>query len=255
LRLMFGRLGLFFVSLSNKKKRTMQFKLTIDTLKSWYEKYNAEDFNNDLPPVSRIRFKITHTYHMLGQHKPEAYGIHTIKISDYYDVPEKEYLKVLLHEMCHLWCNVMGWPYEHHGWRWENKAYLVGKKHGMDIQRCDSRQDCKVNADMVARDAERKQRKTMATVYICVLDYGNHKWVVKLNQSTLEKADVTTWDCRLNTNKPYKVYKTTNEEAYISRMQASRSLRRGYEYQNAEFEKTWGPRIEKMKEVTHNLWG
>lgn len=235
--------------------------ITVSKLMDWYDEFNEKAFSGDLPSVGsyRVSFKIVHTRHMLGQHMPTSAGKnshHLIKISDYWDIPEREYQKVLLHEMCHLWCHVMGWPYEHHGWRWQNKAYQVGKMFGFDIQRCDSRSGFKVNDQFAAREENRAISKATKPYFFVAMEYPDHMWLVKVSAKTLrDSTDYTGEKLGWEVTKPYRVWKVHNGDSDIFRqMQESRSLWRGYEKSRREFEENYLPVLDKLcEEITDNL--
>lgn len=243
-----------FLSLQCKQK-DKDMIITTEILKDWYTKYNAEAFNNDLPSVrsGKIVFKIVHSRHMLGQHRPMEY-YHQIKVTDYYDFTESWYRKILLHEMCHLWCHVMGWPYEHHGWRWKNKAAIVGRMYGYDITRTENIQGVNVRDCFVAKETERKVKKLTSTKFLVVMDYPDHEWVVKVSPNTLKKStDYTGNRLGKEVAKPYRIWKITNEIPLFGHMSESRSLWRGYQVSYANFEKLYKPKLENCEEVTDNI--
>lgn len=83
---------------------------TIDYLRSQFHTFNAQYFEGALPEPA---FRITNARTILGQYvctcrtkwwrlagKPQGC---TIKISRYYDMPEREYQNTLLHEMIHYY--------------------------------------------------------------------------------------------------------------------------------------------------------
>ena len=201
---------------------------------------------------------------MLGQHHPENGPggiIHFIKMTDYYNFDERWYRKILLHEMCHLWCYVMGWKYEHHGWRWQNKAAIVGRKYGFDITRTENIAGVQVRDCFVAKDAERTKKNMTAPQFFVAMDYPDHKWILKISANTLRQStDYTGEKFGKEVTTPYRVWKVTNEEKLFDRMQQSRSLWRGYTISYDKFNEVYMPVLSKYKEVTDNLrnawlWG
>jgi len=83
---------------------------TIDFIRSQFVAFNARYFGGSLPEP---RFVITHARTILGQfvcRRRRGWGLIAgkpcdcaIKVSGYFDMPEKEYQNVLLHEMIHYY--------------------------------------------------------------------------------------------------------------------------------------------------------
>lgn len=76
--------------------------LTIDLLKSWYNQFNEEFFNNSLPQNSKILFRIKRTKKALGTCTCGFMLTPTISISDYFMRDEHDFKCTLIHEMIHL---------------------------------------------------------------------------------------------------------------------------------------------------------
>ena len=81
-----------------------------------YIKFNTLYFDNMLPPIDdkqRIVFEV------VNSKKIKALGLayptlpYRIKINFRYDLPEIEWLNVLLHEMVHIWQFIMGYKGNH----------------------------------------------------------------------------------------------------------------------------------------------
>lgn len=81
---------------------------TVDFIRDQFAAFNARYFGGSLPEP---RFVVNHARTILGQFvcsRKRGWGVFagrprdcTIKVSDYFDMPEKEYQNVLLHEMIH----------------------------------------------------------------------------------------------------------------------------------------------------------
>ncbi|MBQ9173602.1 MAG: SprT-like domain-containing protein [Bacteroidales bacterium] len=113
---------------------------SLEQVKEWFTQYNSSVFADSLPPV---KFILNNTRRQLGQFFwGNGRGI-GIKISLYWDRPEEEYRRTLLHEMCHLWCYNRGWIREHHGPHWKQIAAYVTKKTELQISRCTDASDWK----------------------------------------------------------------------------------------------------------------
>lgn len=76
--------------------------LTTDLLKEWYNKFNQEFFNSELPTYN-IDLCVSKTKRVLGSCQMRLFGEKTIKVSNYYIRTEIEYQTTLIHEMIHLY--------------------------------------------------------------------------------------------------------------------------------------------------------
>lgn len=83
-------------------------RLTVEILKAWFVQFNADYFDGTLPLP---RLALSHGRTRLGSMsckrrrrwlKTEYYDF-SIRVSTYYDSPERDYQNVLLHEMIHYY--------------------------------------------------------------------------------------------------------------------------------------------------------
>lgn len=92
----------------NKSATPLTMTPTVDFIRSQFVAFNARYFGGSLPEP---RFVVTHARTILGQFvcsQRRGWGVFagrprsfTIKVSAYFDMPEREYQNVLLHEMIH----------------------------------------------------------------------------------------------------------------------------------------------------------
>lgn len=90
-------------------------ELTVTYLRSQFAVFNADYFGGKLPVP---HFAVSNSRTMLGQfrclrRRKSPFGKcvtsgYTIKVSEYYDMPEREYHNVLLHEMIHYYIAYSG---------------------------------------------------------------------------------------------------------------------------------------------------
>lgn len=138
--------------------------LSIQQLRTWFREFNCRYFGDELPEP---RLVVSHARTQLGQfrcqrqrtswlrklspftthHSPQA--SYTIKVSEYYDVGERELQNVLLHEMIHFYISykglrdtsahgpefrrIMQWLNDEHGWHitvsTNTKGWTVSKPY------------------------------------------------------------------------------------------------------------------------------
>lgn len=97
--------------------------LTTGLLKEWYEKFNNEFFNGELP-TKHIDLQISKTKRALGQCGILNLGfIKVIKISNFYKRNEIEYQTTLIHEMIHLY------EYIKHGTMSHGRFFKIMAQH------------------------------------------------------------------------------------------------------------------------------
>lgn len=89
--------------------------MTAQQLRTWFEEFNSKYFGGELPEP---RFVVNHAKRMLGQFSCrrvrkglfkgyETVG-YTIKISEFYEMEERDYQSTLLHEMIHYYIMYKG---------------------------------------------------------------------------------------------------------------------------------------------------
>ena len=217
---------------------------TIKDVQTWFNEFNGQVFNNQLPTV---KMTITNTRSTLGQfYWGRGRGI-GIKISAYYDAPVDDLRNTVLHEMCHLYCYMQGWINEGHGSRWKRVAAYATKKTGLEITRCHDISEYKV-ADSNKSHYDSVQKKKNAPAILLDLNYGTHHFIVKTTKKVLQSNDSTDWNCRVKTSaKSYRVF--ISDAPLFARWQTSRSIHRGYRFENAAYEKNVKPLFDNAVEV------
>jgi len=214
--------------------------ITIPLLKKWYGEFTALVFDNDMPIVN---FKLTHGQHSLGRatrRKRNGIDVYGINISTFWDRNEEQYRNCLLHEMCHIWCYYHGYREEHHtGPKWveiTNKAYRIT---GLRISRCE--------------DTRGWERANGNQPFIIVdINYGNHHFIIKTTKAIIAK-EMYRFDNQVN---PHEAY--ISDASLFNAMATTRSLNRGYRYDNWRYEKEIVPLLNKAVKVEnprHILWG
>lgn len=219
-------------------------KPTLAQVTSWFNDYNNIVFDGKLP---RVRISFNNTRRQLGQF---YWGYNTgigIKISLYYDLPEEEYRNTLVHEMCHLYCYERGWQNEHHGPRWKAVAKRASWITGMNIQRVhEGACDWEVAKENRAKAKALKEKRNAPSLMVD-LEYESYHFLVKVTKKTLSSC--TKSDGTLDTRaKSYKVF-ISNDKLFKT-FQTSRSIRRGYEYKNYEYQNTIAPKLANVTEIT-----
>ena len=217
---------------------------TIKDAQTWFDEFNKSVFANELP---KVKMTITNTRHQLGQfYWGNGRGI-GIKISAYYDAPVDDLRNTVLHEMCHLYCYVRGWLNEGHGKRWKNIAAYATRKTGLEITRCHDISEYKV-AEKNKAHYDYIQAKKNAPAILLDLEYSDHHFIVKTTRKVLQSNDSTDWACNVKTSaKAYRVF--ISDDSKFLRWQTSRSIHRGYRFENWEYEKNIKPILDKAVEV------
>ena len=218
--------------------------LTIATLRKWYAEFSAIVFDNDMPIVN---FKLTNGQHALGRatrRKRNGVDVYGICISLYWDRNEEQYRNCLLHEMCHIWCYYHGYREEHHtGPKWveiTNKAYRLT---GMRISRCE--------------DTREWQRAGGNQPFVIVdINYGRYHFIVKTTKSVINKEIHKLESNVYRQTYPHSLY--ISDADLFNKMASTRSLNRGYRYDNWRYENEIVPLLNKAVKVEnprHILWG
>lgn len=222
---------------------------TLTQVQTWFDQFNTQVFNGELP---RVRIVFNNTRRQLGQFFWGGGRGIGIKISMFYDRTEDQYRNTLLHEMCHLYCYNKGWYREGHGPRWKSIARYATMVTGLKIQRCED-----ITGWEVAKGNEAKmeavQAKKNAPALLVDLEYDTYHFVVKLSKNTLINASDHNWNLETRA-KHYRIL--ASDHPRFIKFQTSRSLRRGYRYENWEYEKKIKPLLEKAIEIDsiHDLW-
>ena len=215
---------------------------TIADINIWFDEFNTQVFNGELFPV---RIVFNNTRRQLGQfYWGNGRGV-GIKISLFYDRTEDQYRNTLLHEMCHLYCYYMGWYREGHGPRWKSIARHATQVTGLKIQRCEDITGWEVAPGNEAKMAA-VQAKKNAPALLVDLEYDTHHFVVKLSKNTLTNATDEHWNLNVRA-KSYRIF--VSDHPRFIKFQTSRSLHRGYRYENWEYERSVKPLLDKAIEI------
>ena len=218
-------------------------KITTAQLKVWYNEFSKAVFDNDMPSVT---FKLTNGQHALGRatrRKRNGVDVYGICISAYWDRNEEQYRNCLLHEMCHIWCYYHGYRNEHHtGPKWVEITKKAYKRTGMRINRTE----------------DIREWKAYANKPFIIVDgnYGNHHFIIKTTKATIAKEIRRLESDFFRQTNPHTVYISDNE--IFNRWHSTRSLNRGYRFDNYRYEKEIAPLLAKAISVEnprHILWG
>jgi len=216
-------------------------KPTLTQINKWFDEFNSVVFSNKLPKVKII---FSNTRRQLGQfYWGPTRGI-GIKISLFYDRNEEGFRNTLLHEMCHLYCYKQGWVHEGHGENWKRIADKAYRITGLYIQRTQT------DEVFVPRGAANKAKmkavneKKNAPAILVDIDYGSYHFIVKTTKKVI-------WDASdgnvIKGRNVSGVYICGHKRALS--WQNSRSLHRGYKFNNWEYEKDIVPMLEKAMKV------
>ena len=101
-------------------------------IKDLFRECNMLYFRNSLPMPE---FELMHDSNTIGLMLFEQCkgGRRIIKITDFYVLSEIDIKRVLLHEMCHLFCVENGFYNEGHGMLWKKVVRVVSSLSGLDI--------------------------------------------------------------------------------------------------------------------------
>ena len=206
---------------------------TLTQMQTWFDEFNANVFNNEFP---RVKITFNNTRWQLGQfYWGNGRGI-GIKISLFWERTEEQYRNCLLHEMCHLYCFYRGWLHEGHGDRWKDIADYAYRKTGLYIQPCNDTSGWIPSA------------KNNIPSIIVDLDYGDHHFLVRTTKNILQYNYVTDANGKIRSHaRSYRV--VISYDPLFQRFQRSRSIRRGYRYDKADYEKTIKQILDNGTEV------
>ena len=191
-------------------------------MQTWFGEFNATVFNNELPTV---KLSFNNARCQLGQfYWGRGRGI-GIKLSLFWDRSEEQYRNGLLHEG--------------HGARWKRIAAYATKKTGLTIQRCTDITGWKVSSGNEGK-MRAVQEKKKAPAILLDIDYGTYHFIVKTTKKVLQSSESSiTKSCRV----------FISDAPLFTRWQTSRSIHRGYRYQNDRYDKEIKPLLDKAIEV------
>ena len=217
---------------------------SLTQIETWYDEFNETVFRNTLPVV---RIVLSNTRCQLGQfYWGNGRGI-GIKISLFWDRTEEQYRRCLLHEMCHLYCYDKGWFREGHGKNWKKIAAYATRVTGLTITRCEDISGCKPSPGNEERH-KKVQEKKNAPAILLDLCYDGHHFIVKTTKKVLQSGDSTDWSCRVRTSaKSYRV--VISDAPIFTNWQTSRSIHRGYRYDDWRYDKEIKPLLDNGVQV------
>ena len=217
---------------------------TIADIQNWFTEFNESVFDNELPTV---KMTITNSRRQLGLFNwGDGRGV-GIKISAYYDAPVDDLRNTVLHEMCHLYCYNKGWWREGHGYEWKKIAAYATEKTGLEITRCHDISEYKVAEKNLAKHAAIQERKN-APAILLDLCYNNYHFIVKTTKKVLLSSDSIDTDYKVKTNaRSYRV--VISDAPLFTRYQTSRSIHRGYRYENWQYDMEVKPLLDQAIEI------
>lgn len=210
---------------------------TTEQIQEWFDELNQLVFKEELP---RVRIVFCNTRRQLGQFFwGNGRGI-GIKISLYYDLTEDQFRTVLLHEMCHLYCYNRGWIREHHGPRWRAIASYASRISGLDLKRVENIDGFVVAERNKAKHEALLRKKSGPWI---LLDFQRHdyhflvkttKAVIKPRAGILDKDHIAAYIV---------------DDPLMRKFSTSRSIARGYKFENGDYEKRIRPILEKSVKI------
>lgn len=112
-------------------------EISIFWIRENFSNFNKKIFNNKLETPT---FKIIKSSKVNGrcswQRNLSGDIECTISLSNYYNRTQREFENTLIHEMIHLEFVQNGDFREHHGRKWQKRAYEIGQEFGYEIKRC-----------------------------------------------------------------------------------------------------------------------
>lgn len=154
-------------------------EVTIDFLKSSFDKFNNVYFKGDLiTPV----FEVSNCRRALGDFRSRG-GKYRIRVSDYYVRSKRDIEQTLLHEMIHLYQSQFKCNDRSHGMVFKEKAFVINRKGGWSISRCTSTKGCQVNPKYADRLNKPK------TYYMMIYRSANGKFFL----FRMSLRNVTMW--------------------------------------------------------------
>lgn len=177
-------------------------EVTIDFIKSSFDKFNKEYFNGALvTPV----FEVSHCRRALGDFR-RRYKYYRIRVSDYYIRSQREIEQTILHEMIHLYQSQFNCRDKSHGIDFKEKASDINCKGGWCISRLASTKGCQVNPKY-AEVSRNKSKESYIMVYKSVTGkYFLFRMALRcVNQwvNTIESSKIVT---------EYATFTSTNGE-------------------------------------------
>lgn len=154
--------------------------LSVAYVASAFAKYNKMYFGGNLPTPS---FEISHGKSALGDCN---YFRKRIRISDYYNRPQRDIDNTIIHEMIHWYIFVNSIKDNgHHGYHFNRIAAEINEKGGWNIARTSSVANCSLS-DRAKMKEERLSNKEF---YVCVYysTYNKHYFMFVLAPAKLNE--------------------------------------------------------------------
>ena len=216
---------------------------TLTQMQTWFDEFNKLVFSDTLP---KVKISFNNTRCQLGQFYWGCGRGVGIKISLFWDRTEDQFRNCLLHEMCHLYCYNRGWINEGHSCRWQDIADYAYRKTGLYIQRCEDIAGWEAAGEANKEKLKAVNNKKNAPAILLDLCYGDHHFIVKTTKKVLDQS--TDFNCSLRTAaKSYKVF--ISDAPLFTHFQTSRSIHRGYKYENWQYERDIKPLFDRAIEV------
>ena len=216
---------------------------TLAQVQGWFDDFNRTVFGNTLPkpPIT-----FTNNRTQLGQFYWRDYTKIGIKISLYWDRDEDAYRNTLLHEMCHLYCWHMGLYREGHMGKWKEIAKYATRVTGLDITRTTDCTGWKPTPRNQGKESSVISKRN-APAIIVDYEYSDRHFIIKTSKKVIRDSADANWNLRLGIANSVKVYICSSRK--FATFQSSRSLQRGYEYKNGEYERFIVPHLKTGVEV------
>lgn len=183
-------------------------ELSIFWIRENFSKFNKKIFNDKLETPQFKIFKSSKVNGRCSWRRNILSGAcdFTISLSNYYNRTEKEFENTLIHEMIHLEFAQNGEFREHHGRKWQKRAYEIGKEFGYEIKRCNQ-------ATSFERMANDKTKMTSANYIVRYKSKDGRKLMARISPKNLPKfvdffnthAENVEWF--ITTNKVFSNYR------------------------------------------------
>lgn len=198
-------------------------EVTIDFIKSSFDKFNIEYFKGALlTPL----FEISHCRNALGDFRRRG-NLYRIRISDYYIRQQRDIEQTLLHEMIHLFQSQFKYRDRSHGETFKDKAFEINNKGGWYISRTSNVKGCQVNPKYAKKETSKPKAYYMMVYKSVTGKYflfrmalrSMSKWVdtvANYRPSVIQFATFTSNDEEFES---YPSCRTTARGSYITKEQ------------------------------------
>lgn len=215
--------------------------VTIDWIKRNYEVFNEKYFNNELPMVN---FKISRAKNTWGYASYKIDRVNNtiipyeLKISNYYDSPERIKLNTLLHEMIHIYDytkhphrffnhrKISNRTYDAHGWWFKEQCERINAD-GWDV--ATNVQNYEIaDSTLSAKSQLAIQRKLRDSVIVVIWGTKN-AWMIKTSKSSVTKIfnriAATNWKWNIGSKVSNVTVHSFTDENFASHRNNNSTLR------------------------------